>query len=216
MKQIFRNFVSNIVRKNNRNRFMSSIDRKARKKIEMRQSILQAARDIAVKEGWHSVTIRKIADKIEYAPPIVYEYFENKEALIRELMNLGHQILSDEYASKNITAEDPREFLMQLSLAQWEFAVNNYDLYMLMFSLERPTPSEEMIERMRVLESKFLQLANDDPELMVELITNWVCLVTGSISFLNLIKEAPHQHRKFHGNLKEMYTKNIQRFINSI
>ncbi len=60
---------------------MSSIERKIRQKENLREGILQAAKKIAVNEGWQAVTIRKIADEIEYTPPIVYEHFANKEAV---------------------------------------------------------------------------------------------------------------------------------------
>ena len=46
---------------------MGHIERRLRAKEEMKQSILDAAREIAAKEGWQAVTIRKIADKIEYS-----------------------------------------------------------------------------------------------------------------------------------------------------
>ena len=72
---------------------MSHIERRLRAKEETKQSILAAARKIAGKEGWQAVTIRKIADEIEYTPPIVYEYFENKEALFKELIYFGFRLM---------------------------------------------------------------------------------------------------------------------------
>jgi AcrR family transcriptional regulator len=51
------------------------------------QSILQAAFTLAKTEGWASLSMRKIADAIEYSAPVVYDYFENKEAILFEILN---------------------------------------------------------------------------------------------------------------------------------
>jgi AcrR family transcriptional regulator len=45
---------------------MSHIERRQKEKEEIKQSILDAARKIAAEEGWNALTIRKIADEIEY------------------------------------------------------------------------------------------------------------------------------------------------------
>ena len=58
----------------------------------MKQAILAAARDIAAQEGWQAVTIRKVADRIEYSPPMIYEHFENKDAVLLELMREGFRL----------------------------------------------------------------------------------------------------------------------------
>ena len=76
---------------------MNHVERKLREKEKIKQNILDAARDIAAKEGWHAVTIRKIANKIEYTPPIVYEHFENKEDLFKELIYMGFRLLKKEF-----------------------------------------------------------------------------------------------------------------------
>lgn len=36
-------------------------------------------------EGWQSLSIRKIADAIEYSIPVIYDHFENKEAILHEM-----------------------------------------------------------------------------------------------------------------------------------
>src|SRR5215831_17182373 len=63
-------------------REMGFKERRDRERTEMRQAILHAASEIAAQEGWHAVTIRRVAERIEYSPPTIYEYFESKEALL--------------------------------------------------------------------------------------------------------------------------------------
>jgi len=67
-------------------------ERRDRERQEMKQAILAAARDIAAQEGWQAVTIRKVADRIEYSPPMIYGHFENKDAVLLELMREGFRL----------------------------------------------------------------------------------------------------------------------------
>jgi AcrR family transcriptional regulator len=61
---------------------MGSKQRRAREKEGLREEILDAARALFVKEGYESVSIRKIADKIEYAPGTIYLYFRDKAEIL--------------------------------------------------------------------------------------------------------------------------------------
>ena len=75
---------------------MASKDRILRLKEETRVNILDASLDIVKGEGWQALSMRKIADKIEYTAPIIYEYFANKEAILMELTRKGFLILAKE------------------------------------------------------------------------------------------------------------------------
>ena len=72
---------------------MASKDRILRLKEETRINILDAALKIVKEEGWQALSMRKIADMIEYTAPIIYEYFANKEAILLELTRKGFLIL---------------------------------------------------------------------------------------------------------------------------
>jgi len=61
---------------------MGSKQRRAREKEGLREEILDAARALFVKEGYQNVSIRKIADKIEYAPGTIYLYFRDKAEIL--------------------------------------------------------------------------------------------------------------------------------------
>ena len=60
-------------------------ERREREKKELKQEILDAARDLFVREGFENVSMRKIAEKIEYSPTAIYLHFKDKEALVHEL-----------------------------------------------------------------------------------------------------------------------------------
>jgi AcrR family transcriptional regulator len=192
---------------------MSHLERRQKEKEDIKQRILDAARKIAAKEGWHALTIRKIADEIEYTPPIVYEYFENKENLIREIIDAGFSKLSKEFSVARQSETDSRKLLILISLLHWDFAFSNTELYQLMFSLEKPVPDEEMISNMRFIESIFLDLDNNNKELLHDLIFNWMCLIQGAISIIMKNPSWPHQEGK---DPRDIYIDMINRFINSL
>jgi AcrR family transcriptional regulator len=62
---------------------MGSTERRERERLETRQRILDAARELFVAEGTEAVTMRRIAQKIEYSATAIYSYFEDKQQLLR-------------------------------------------------------------------------------------------------------------------------------------
>ncbi len=64
---------------------MGIAERRAREKAGIRQEILDAARELFVKEGYEATSIRKIAHKAEYSPGTIYLYFEDKQAVLEAL-----------------------------------------------------------------------------------------------------------------------------------
>jgi len=65
---------------------MSATSRRQKHKQELRRLILDAAREIFVREGYESFSMRKLAGKIEYSPGSVYLHFKNKEELFECLV----------------------------------------------------------------------------------------------------------------------------------
>ncbi|MGB8657959.1 MAG: helix-turn-helix domain-containing protein [Candidatus Zixiibacteriota bacterium] len=184
-----------------------------REKEEVKKSILDAARKIALREGWNCVTIRKIADEIEYTPPIVYEHFESKEDLIKELIYMGFRLLQKEVKKVKQSQKDPKKLLKLLSLVHWDFAFSNIELHQLMFSLERPTPSEEMVYNFGLTKSIFLEISQGNELLAEELVLNWVCLIEGAISTMMQLPPPPSFKKT---DTRKLYIKMIERFINSM
>ena len=63
---------------------------------KVKASILQAAWQLVEKEGWQSLSIRKIAEAIEYSSPVIYDHFANKEAILLEFTKRGFQQLNEQ------------------------------------------------------------------------------------------------------------------------
>lgn len=62
---------------------------------EIRKKIIKATEEIIKDQGLDKVSIRKVAKKVEYTPGSIYQYFDNKDALIYELMKDGYQRIID-------------------------------------------------------------------------------------------------------------------------
>lgn len=106
--------------------------RRERQKIETRNGILEAARRVAREEGWGAVTIRRIAALVEYSPPIVYEYFANKDAVLEELQRQGFELLAQEMRRAVAANEDTELCLLSMADSYWGFAHTYPELYQLM------------------------------------------------------------------------------------
>src|SRR5581483_3477629 len=102
---------------------------------EMRQSILLAAREIAAEEGWQAVTTRKVAERIEYSQPTIYEYFANKEALLLALLRYGYEQLVMVMQAAFSSTDDPEARLLAMTEAYWDFAFRSPELYQVMHGL---------------------------------------------------------------------------------
>ncbi len=118
---------------------MSIIDRKIRQKEEVRATILDTAWALVVAEGWHSFSIRKIADAIEYSVPVIYSHFENKDAILLEFNRKGFALLTETLAAAKAGQTDPAEQIRVMGRAYWKFAFANKEYYQLMFGLGIPT-----------------------------------------------------------------------------
>jgi AcrR family transcriptional regulator len=114
---------------------MASKDRILRLKEATRNSILDAALQIVKSEGWQALSMRKIADLIEYTAPVIYEHFANKDAILLELTRKGYLLLSKELREAKSEHDSPAGQLEAMWIAYWNFAFANTELYQVMFGV---------------------------------------------------------------------------------
>jgi len=115
---------------------MASKERIQRLKDDTRSNILEASIDIVKEEGWQALSMRKIADKIEYTAPIIYEYFANKDAILNELTRMGFVKLSKLMEVAISEHIEPEKQLEAMWLAYWNFAFAEKELYQVMYGVE--------------------------------------------------------------------------------
>jgi AcrR family transcriptional regulator len=111
---------------------MGITERREREREEVRKKILDAARELFEKEGYDEVTMRGIAEAIEYSPTTIYLHFEDKDDLVRALCHEDFGRLL-EALSHLPPASDPLETIRQLGRAYVGFAVDNPNHFRFMF-----------------------------------------------------------------------------------
>jgi AcrR family transcriptional regulator len=121
---------------------MGSEERRQRERDELREKILDAARDLFLECGYEGVTMRKVAERIEYSPTAIYLHFADKESLFRELCSADFSQLAEQFQQVAITA-DPVERLRACAQIYIQFAVDHPNQYRLMFMTPKPTSSSE-------------------------------------------------------------------------
>src|SRR5689334_6761705 len=117
---------------------MGIAERKIRQKEEVRSSILRAAWQLVEKEGWQALSIRKIAEAIEYSVPVIYDHFENKEAILLEFTKRGFQLLNEDLLKAKELFANPEQQVEAMAYAYWKFAFTNKEYYQLMYGLGMP------------------------------------------------------------------------------
>jgi len=116
---------------------MGIADRKEREKEELRSLILEAAKGLFLEKGVDKTSIRNIADKIEYSPGIIYHYFRDKNEIFHALHQGGFQAFGEQMQVLN-AVQNPMERLKAMGRIYIKFAMENPDMYDLMFIKEAP------------------------------------------------------------------------------
>jgi AcrR family transcriptional regulator len=117
-------------------------ERKARDKQNLRQEILDAARELFVREGVESVSIRKIADRIEYSPGTIYLYFSDKAEILRTLSEETFSKLDQKLKAIKDDSNDTLDSLRRGLRAYIEFGLQNPNHYLVTFVLAGRTLHE--------------------------------------------------------------------------
>jgi AcrR family transcriptional regulator len=116
---------------------MGIAERRENDKQKMRSLILETAMKLFLKEGYERVTIRAIAQAIEYSPATIYLYFKDRNEILYALQTIGFEKL---YKKQQELAaiKDPWKRLRRHGKAYIEFALNNPEYYDLMFIMRGP------------------------------------------------------------------------------
>ncbi len=115
-------------------------ERHERERTAVREAILGAARELFTAEGYRNVSMRKIAERIEYSPAAIYSYFDSKDEIFFALAEEGYLLLGERVASVLAGIDDPLEALRHALLAFYRFGKENPEYFELMF-LDRSVPS---------------------------------------------------------------------------
>ncbi|WP_319541444.1 TetR/AcrR family transcriptional regulator [uncultured Pseudodesulfovibrio sp.] len=113
---------------------MSTVTRRERDREKMRRCILDAAKQLFVKEGFENVSMRRIAKTIEYSPAAIYRYFRNKREILSVLREEGFARYVERQHAGVERFPDPMERMRNGGRSYIRFALKEPEYYHLMFS----------------------------------------------------------------------------------
>jgi len=166
---------------------MKSAIRRRQHQDELREKILDAARELFVAEGVEAVSMRKVAVKIGYSATTLYNYFDDKEALLHALCDMDFGALHDSFKKIGRIA-DPIERLRKLGQTYITFALRFPSHYRLMFmtphiprdedachEIERGDPDQDAYAFLRAtvvegLAARVFRDEYEDPDLLAQVV----------------------------------------------
>ncbi len=135
---------------------VSTAEREAQA-VDLRQRIVEAARDIVSEEGLDGLSMRALAVRIGYSPATIYHHFHDKDELLRSVKEEGFKRLGETVASEMATAggdgANGMSRLCATGRAYARFALENTGYFRAMFRMPAvaqlegcpaPGPGEEV------------------------------------------------------------------------
>jgi len=118
---------------------------RTKRHLRTRQAILDAARQIIAAEGPEALSMRALAERIDYSPAGLYEYFASKEEIVGAVCEQGQGYL---YEAMSEVSPDltPAEYLYLIGIAYIQFALEHPDYFLLMFTVAPPAEMAGMTE----------------------------------------------------------------------
>jgi AcrR family transcriptional regulator len=114
-------------------------ERQERDREAVHRGILDAARELFVSEGYQNVSIRKIAERIEYSPAAIYSYFPSKDDIFFALAEEGFRLLYDASAVDDLDDLPPLDRIRQIFWGFYRFSLEQPQYFALMF-VDRTVP----------------------------------------------------------------------------
>ena len=110
---------------------------RTKRHLRTKQAILDAARQIIAEEGPAALSMRALADRIDYSAAGLYEYFGSKEEIVAAVCDEGHRFLF-EAMSQADPALPPVDYLYQIGQGYIRFALEHPDYFLMMFTVASP------------------------------------------------------------------------------
>ena len=132
---------------------MGVSERRIRERLDTRQSILATARELFLLKGFEATTIRNIAEKIEFSPSTIYQHFKDKNEIFYTIHSEAFAELV-RYLNASEMHKNPMDQLIALGQIYIQFALENPELYDLMFIMEAPIDFLNYLEDANWIEGK--------------------------------------------------------------
>lgn len=134
-------------------------ERKERDRQEMRENILQSAHQLFVDKGFDDVSIRNIAEAIEYSPATIYLYFKDKNEIFYALHGEAFKKFN-EFMTELAVIKEPFKRLIKMGEKYMEFTFKFPKYYDIMFIMQAPMDSVKNCDEWKEGETAHCQLEN--------------------------------------------------------
>jgi len=121
---------------------MGTSERRERHRVSLRSDILEAASRLFVEEGYDRVTMRRVAECIEYSPTTIYLYFEDKTELFNAVCEETFSQLAANLERLKRTQMTPLGYLREGLRLYIDFGVKHPDHFTVTF-LQASKSSQE-------------------------------------------------------------------------
>lgn len=118
-------------------------ERREKQKDTLRREIMAAARELFVEQGYERVSMRKVAEKIEYSPTTIYLYFKDKQDLLTSICEETFAQLHQALNKIENASGDPLVCLKKGMRAYVEFGLQHPSDYTLVFVIAPEPPAAE-------------------------------------------------------------------------
>lgn len=126
---------------------MGSNERRERERQAVHERILNAARELFAERGYEAVTMREIGKRIEYSATALYNHFEDKDTLVRELCRRDFSDFAQRFLVAVVGSRSPIESAWRAGIVYLSFAEQFPQHYRLMFMTPMPEAPPEAGER---------------------------------------------------------------------
>ena len=112
---------------------------------ELIKAIKGAVLELILERGGNAVKLRTIADMVGVTPTTIYYYFDNKEELLRKVSIMVFDDFNKSVESR-LSGDTPPERLSSLAYAIFQYAVENPNIFELLFSRKYFTPQGAQLD----------------------------------------------------------------------
>lgn len=120
-------------------------ERKERERVDMKELILKSAHQLFIDKGFDEVSIRNIAEAIEYSPATIYLYFKDKNEIFHALHGEAFKVFNH-FVAEVFEIKDPFKRLVAMGEKYMEFTFKYPKYYTIMFIAEAPMQCDESSE----------------------------------------------------------------------
>lgn len=124
----------------NNNTVLTKSTPRERRHERTKQRILDSAREILVTEGMAGLSMRGLAEQIDYTPSAIYKYFKSKEDILQAIREEGFALNAKMQAETASRTLPPPARLLAAGRAYLRFAETYPQHYLLMFNAPEAPP----------------------------------------------------------------------------